>query len=145
MASGQLDIPLENIAHTLLFISQYQTINDLFAMLRRRSRHSAIVVDALEGLLQAFRRGHIVDPAAEREAFERHVGGLTERWDRRFPGYPTTYFPYTSFRGEFHRGRRDAYLKDIIVDVLGGSGSYDWSITGGTTPSSWMTKVARNR
>jgi CBS domain containing-hemolysin-like protein len=45
VASGQLDIPLENIAHTLLFISQYQTINDLFAMLRRRSRHSAIVVD----------------------------------------------------------------------------------------------------
>ena len=44
-ASGRTDIHLEDIAHELLFISQYQAINDLFAMLRHRNRHSALVVD----------------------------------------------------------------------------------------------------
>ena len=44
-ASGRTDVHLEEIAHELLFISQYQAINDLFALLRHRNRHSALVVD----------------------------------------------------------------------------------------------------
>jgi putative hemolysin len=44
-AKGQLEERLANIAHTPLFVSQYQAINDLFAMLRRRKRVFSIVVD----------------------------------------------------------------------------------------------------
>jgi Mg2+/Co2+ transporter CorB len=43
--SGRTDVQLEEIAHELLFISQYQAINDLFAMLRHRNRHFSLVVD----------------------------------------------------------------------------------------------------
>jgi len=44
-ANGQLDEQLGNIAHTPLFVSQYQAIDDLFATLRRRNRLFSIVVD----------------------------------------------------------------------------------------------------
>jgi len=44
-ASGQLEEQLGNIAHEPLFVSQYQTIDDLFATLRRRNRLFSIVVD----------------------------------------------------------------------------------------------------
>jgi CBS domain containing-hemolysin-like protein len=44
-ANGQLEEPLGNIAHTPLFVSQYQAIDDLFATLRRRNRLFSIVVD----------------------------------------------------------------------------------------------------
>jgi len=44
-ASGRLDVQLEAIGHELLFISQYQAINDLFSLLRHRNRHFAMVVD----------------------------------------------------------------------------------------------------
>jgi len=44
-AGGRTDVHLEDIAHELLFISQYQAINDLFSMLRHRNRHFAMVVD----------------------------------------------------------------------------------------------------
>jgi putative hemolysin len=44
-AGGRTDVRLEGIAHELLFISQYQAINDLFAMLRHRNRHFSMVVD----------------------------------------------------------------------------------------------------
>jgi CBS domain containing-hemolysin-like protein len=44
-ASGQLEERLGNIAHTPLFVSQYQAIDDLFAALRRRNRLFSIVVD----------------------------------------------------------------------------------------------------
>ena len=44
-ANGQLQETLGNIAHTPLFVSQYQAIDDLFAMLRRHNRVFAIVVD----------------------------------------------------------------------------------------------------
>ena len=44
-ANGQLEEQLGNIAHTPLFVSQYQAIDDLFATLRRRNRLFSIVVD----------------------------------------------------------------------------------------------------
>jgi putative hemolysin len=44
-AGGRTDVRLEEIAHELLFISQYQAINDLFALLRHRNRHFSMVVD----------------------------------------------------------------------------------------------------
>jgi len=78
---------------------------------------------ALEGLLGVFRQGRILDAPLERQAFDDHLAGLSERWDRRFPGFPREYFPYTSFRGEWYRGRRDAHLQDVIVGVLGAESS----------------------
>ena len=44
-ADGQLEEQLGKIAHEPLFVSQYQTIDDLFATLRRRNRLFSIVVD----------------------------------------------------------------------------------------------------
>ena len=49
----------------------------------------------------------------------RHTAGLTARWDERFPGFPRHYFPYTSLRGEYGRGHRDAHLRNAIVALLG--------------------------
>ena len=44
-ANGQTEERLTDIAHTPLFVSQYQVIDDLFATFRRRNRVFAIVVD----------------------------------------------------------------------------------------------------
>jgi putative hemolysin len=44
-ANGQMEEQIGNIAHEPLFVSQYQTIDDLFATLRRRNRLFSIVVD----------------------------------------------------------------------------------------------------
>ncbi len=70
---------------------------------------------ALAGLLDEFRQGNIVDLHLERNGLERHLKEHSEQWDRRFPGFPTMKFPYTSIRGQLHRGKRDKYLKNIIV------------------------------
>jgi hypothetical protein len=75
-------------------------------------------VRALGGLLEEFRRGRIVAPSVEREAMERHAGQLTAWWNERFSGFPTKGFPYTSFWGEYHRGKRDAHLIDVIAQLL---------------------------
>lgn len=83
-----------------------------------RNVGSDVGLDALVGLLGEFSKGNIVDAEAEREGYARHVAKLSEGWDQRFPGFPREYFPFTSFKGEYYRGKRDAYLKDIIVRVL---------------------------
>mgnify|MGYP001814332190 CR=1 FL=1 len=44
-ANGQQEERLVSIAHNPLFVSQYQAIDDLFAMLRRRNRVFSVVVD----------------------------------------------------------------------------------------------------
>jgi CBS domain containing-hemolysin-like protein len=44
-AQGQAQERLGNIAHEPLFVSQFQAIDDLFAMFRRRNRVFSIVVD----------------------------------------------------------------------------------------------------
>ena len=83
---------------------------------------AATALAALEGLLGEYRQGNIVALSAERMGMEQHAGPLTARWDERFPGFPSDTFPYTSFRGQHYRGRRDSYLKEIIVESLGGRG-----------------------
>jgi hypothetical protein len=81
-------------------------------------RRSDAAVSALAGLLEEFRRARIVAPSAEKEGMERHAGQLTAWWNERFSGFPTKGFPYTSFWGEYHRGRRDTHLIDVIVRLL---------------------------
>jgi hypothetical protein len=49
---------------------------------------------------------------------ERHTRALSTRWNDLYPGFPDEHFPYTSIRGEYYRGRRDAHLKAIIVRQL---------------------------
>jgi len=88
----------------------------------------ALGLAALTGLLDEFRQGRIVDLRAERAGMERHAGPLTARWDTRFPGFPSHYFPYTSLRGEHYRGRRDAFLKQVIVQLLASRVSQETTI-----------------
>jgi len=83
---------------------------------------------ALAGLLNLFRQGHIITTDAERKGIQQHTSSLTASWDRKFPDFPSEYFPYTSFRGQHYRGRRDAYLKSIIVRMLAGHDSVDTAI-----------------
>jgi len=81
-----------------------------------------LAMAALAGLLKEFRHGNIVALSAEERGMQRHAGTLSARWNNRFPGFPCHDFPYTSFRGEYHRNHRDAHLKDIIVQLLSGGG-----------------------
>jgi len=77
-----------------------------------------IPLTALAGMLDLFRQGQIIAPIAERTGIKQHISSLTAQWDRRFPNFPSEHFPYTSFRGQHYRGRRDTYLKSIIVQIL---------------------------
>jgi CBS domain containing-hemolysin-like protein len=45
VAEGKNESCLETIAHKALFVSQYQSLDELFETFRRRNRHFAIVVD----------------------------------------------------------------------------------------------------
>jgi hypothetical protein len=98
-----------------------------------------IPLAALTGLLDLFRRGHIIKLNAERSGMELHTGPLTELWNRKFPGFPSEYFPYTSFWGQQLRGRRDAYLKNIIVQLLSDRDSADTTIVNPACVAGWHT------
>jgi len=103
-------VRLESIAHQPLFASQYQSLDDLFAALRRRNRHFSIVVDehgdvrgvvTLEDLMEEL-VGEIYDESDvttstvdERSKDEIIVDGSTELriieeyFDMEIPGKPT--------------------------------------------------------
>ena len=109
-ANGQTQERLGNIAHTPLFVSQYQAIDDLFATLRRRNRVFSIVVDeygdvrgivTLEDLLEEL-VGEIYDESDDKpldvDSISGHeivVDGATELrvveefFDLELPGKPT--------------------------------------------------------
>lgn len=75
---------------------------------------------AIEGLLGEFRAENIGQPGVEKVRLGRHLGELSRRWDERFPGLPEEPFAYSSFKGISRKGRRDEYLKRIIVKLLAG-------------------------
>jgi hypothetical protein len=75
---------------------------------------------AMAGLLSEFRAGNIGRGGVEKSRLRRHLGELSQRWDERFPGLPEEPFAYSSFKGISRRGRRDEYLKRIIVELLAG-------------------------
>ena len=109
-ADGQLQERIATIAHTPLFVSQYQAIDDLFATLRKRNRVFSIVVDeygdvrgivTLEDLLEEL-VGEIYDESDDRpldvDSISGHeivVDGATELrvveefFDMELPGKPT--------------------------------------------------------
>ncbi len=74
---------------------------------------------AMEGLLGEFRAGNIGERGLEKIGLGRHLGELSQRWDERFPGLPEEPFAYSSFKGISRHGRRDEYLKGIIVELFG--------------------------
>jgi CBS domain containing-hemolysin-like protein len=109
-ANGQMDERIGNIAHNPLFVSQYQLIDDLFALFRRRNRIFSIVVDeygevrgivTMEDLLEEL-VGEIYDErdtapvdVASVAGNEISVQGATELrvverfFDLELPGKPT--------------------------------------------------------
>lgn len=110
MANDQLDLKLEQIGHKPLFVSQYQAIHDLFALLRRRSRHFSIVVDeygdvrgivTLEDLLEELVgeiydesdiATHILKEVSADEAIadgSAELRSVEEYFDMELPGKPT--------------------------------------------------------
>jgi hypothetical protein len=82
------------------------------------NEQSELGAEALAGLLEEFRRGNIADRRREKQAMERHLAKLSERWDEQFPGFPHERYAYASAAGVRRRGVRDAYLKTIIVRLL---------------------------
>jgi hypothetical protein len=75
-------------------------------------------LEAFIGLLDQFRAGNIANKRLERQSLEQHLRELTERWDKRFPGFPQEKYTYASLLGVLRRGLRDKYLKKIIVSLL---------------------------
>jgi len=110
VASNRLEVTLEEIAHKPLFVSQYQAIDALFAMLRRRNRHFSVVVDeygdvrgivTLEDLLEEL-VGEIYDESDIAPHILREISGgeiivdgsaelrvVEEYFDLELPGKPT--------------------------------------------------------
>jgi putative hemolysin len=110
IASNDLDIRVADIAHEPLYVSQYQAIDELFALMRRENRIFAIVVDeygvvrgivSLEDLLEEL-VGEIYDesdvaPSVETGADENELvveGGAELRvvedyFGLDLPGKPT--------------------------------------------------------
>jgi len=110
IASDSLQVTLGEIGHKPLFVSQYQAIDVLFAMLRRRNRHFSIVVDeygdvrgivTLEDLLEEL-VGEIYDESDIAPHILREVSGdeivvegsaelriVEEYFDLELPGKPT--------------------------------------------------------
>ena len=73
---------------------------------------------AFAGLLVEFRESHIADKKLERRVLKRYTMEISERWNRKFPGFPQERHAYASFWGVMRRGVRDKYLKTIIVSLL---------------------------
>jgi hypothetical protein len=78
---------------------------------------------AIESLLGEFLRGNIADEdrTLEETAIQAHLGEHYAAWDRVFPPFPECRFRRRSMGWEWKRGRRDAYLRSLIVAWLPGT------------------------
>jgi len=76
---------------------------------------------AMEGLLGEFRAGNIGERGLDKVGLGRHLAELSRRWDERFQAVSEEPFAYSSFKGIARPGRRDEYLKGIVVKLLEGS------------------------
>ena len=77
-------------------------------------------VGPLAGLLDEFRQGNIADRDRVREdrALQTHLGALNAAWDAVFPSFPPCPWRRRTLTWEFFRGRRDAYLRQLIAAHL---------------------------
>lgn len=114
-AEGRESLQLKDIAHETVFVPQYQNLDELFATLRRRKRHMAVVVDeygtvrgvvTLEDLLEEL-VGEIYDEsdAATAEITPMGEGAICvdgtaevrvveQHFDIDLPGKPTDTISY---------------------------------------------------
>ncbi len=74
-------------------------------------------VGPMVSLLDEFHRGNIADKNRVREAsaIQAHLGEHIEAWDRVFPRFPDCPWKRRTITWENHRGRRDVYLRHLIV------------------------------
>jgi hypothetical protein len=74
----------------------------------------------MEALLGEFRRGNIADRERSREdaAIRDHLSGLSQAWDLVLPAFPPCPWKRRTCRWEYYRGRRDAYLLDLIAAIV---------------------------
>ena len=74
----------------------------------------------LESLLFEYRRGNIADRdrALEDRLIRDHLGELFAAWDLALPDFPDLPGRRRSMVSEHFRGRRDAYAKRLMVEVL---------------------------
>ncbi|UCG34493.1 MAG: hypothetical protein JSU68_07590 [Phycisphaerales bacterium] len=74
-------------------------------------------IGPLESLLNEFRRGNIADRdrVQEESAIKSHLGEHREAWDLVFPTFPECPWKRRTMTWERHRGRRDVYLRNLVV------------------------------
>lgn len=71
----------------------------------------------LEGLLEEFRRGNIADRdrSGEERTLRLQLGEHDAAWEQHLPGLPECRRRRRSLLWEYRRGRRDAYLRELIA------------------------------
>ena len=74
----------------------------------------------LESLLEEFRHGVIADPDRSHEdaVIRSHLAGLHSAWDRTLGLFPDHPGRRRTITWEYFRGRRDAYLKRLLVTAI---------------------------
>ena len=89
----------------------------------------------MESLLREFRQGNIADKHRRREdeAIRSHLGALVAAWDQILPKFPDCPWRRRTFAWEFRRGRRDAYLRHLIITQVPGHETRNRLIVNPTT------------
>lgn len=74
----------------------------------------------LLALLDEFHHGTIADPDRTHEAHvvATELRPLTATWDAVLPPFPDCPWRRRTITWEYHRGRRDAYLRQLIITLL---------------------------
>jgi hypothetical protein len=77
----------------------------------------------MESLLGEFRRGNIADEDRSREerTIRAYLGEHHAAWNRVFSRFPECRYRRRSMGWEWQRGRRDAYLRSLIVSWVPGN------------------------
>ena len=72
----------------------------------------------LESLLWEFREGRFADAdrVLEDSAMQSHFGDLWAVWDSLFLEFPEVFWKRRSVMWEYARGKRDEYLKQLIIE-----------------------------
>lgn len=74
----------------------------------------------LEMLLSEFKKGNIADRdrSVEDSVMRDCLGEYFSLWDEVLPTFPNLPWRRRSFWWEYHRGKRDAYLRDVIAEQV---------------------------
>ena len=77
---------------------------------------------SLKALLSEFNQGNIADKSRTHEntAIQTHLANLNAAWDQTFPPFPRGPRKRRTLMTELCRGRRDAYLKQLIETCVPG-------------------------